>query len=377
MQKAAIPEVEYIGDMKEAANRAVELSLPGAKKRGIKTSPPQPAPPASRPVLFARDGQYERTIPNLKVQKDDPVLVVGLGKASQANSTVASEYGTNIVGASAPRKGGSEFLSKPVFNDVATATRALRPRIASVFAPPAAAADTIIECIAAEVPLIVSYAEGVTQHDQLRVQAALRSQGKSRLIGANCPGAIFPHQRVKLGIQPLRVHAPGIVGLISRSGTISYDLAAQTTALGLGQSAVFGLGGDPFPGTRSWEALKVLLEDPLTKIVCLVGEVGGQMEEEAAAVYADYVSALPAGTVAKPVVGFVAGAATQRGKTYGHAGAVWWDDSETAAAKRKVLANAGFVMAPTIGDIGGLIKDEVDRLELDTHQEPSPQVAFG
>lgn len=262
--------------MKTAAARAVELANAKAARK--------PQPPAAlelpqfKPVQFSRNGQYEETIDNLKVKQGDPVLVVGLGKASMANSTVAYEYGTNVVGACAPKKGGQEFLGKPVFGDVKEAVSALRPRIASVFAPPSAAADSLIECIEAEIPLVVAYAEGVSQHDQLRVQAALRSQNKTRVIGANCPGAIFPHQRIKLGIQPLKVHSPGIVGLISRSGTISYDLAQQTTSLGLGQSAVFGLGGDPFPGTRSWEALKVLLEDPLTKIVCLVGEIGGQSE---------------------------------------------------------------------------------------------------
>jgi len=363
--------------MKAASARAVELANAASAKKGKAPAAKKDALPRASPVVFSRDGQYEQTIDNLKVTQGDPVLVVGLGKAAQSNSTVAYEYGTNIVGASAPKKGGQEFLGKPVFGGVQEAVNNLRPRIASVFAPPSVAADSIIECIEAEIPLVVSYAEGVPQFDQLRVQAALRSQNKTRVIGANCPGAIFPHQRIKLGIQPLRVHSPGIVGLISRSGTISYDLAQQTTTLGLGQSAVFGLGGDPFPGTRSWEALKVLLEDPLTKIVCVVGELGGQMEEEAAAYYASYRANNPN---PKPVVGFVAGAAAERGKVYGHAGAVWWETNETTAAKRQALADAGFVMAPTIGDIGDLIKSEVDRLGLAPAAQPAeeePRVAFG
>jgi succinyl-CoA synthetase alpha subunit len=362
--------------MKTAAARAVEIANTVSGK-AAKAAAKSASTTASTPVVFSRNGQYEQTIDNLKVKQGDSVLVVGLGKAAQSNSTVAFEYGTNIVGASAPKKGGQEFLGKPVYGGVQEAVNALRPRIASVFAPPVAAADSIIECIEAEIPLVVSYAEGVPQKDQLRVQAALRSQNKTRVIGANCPGAIFPHQRIKLGIQPLRVHSPGMVGLISRSGTISYDLAQQTTTLGLGQSAVFGLGGDPFPGTRSWEALKVLLEDPLTKIVCVVGEVGGQMEEEAAAYYAAYRKAT---ANPKPVVGFVAGAATQRGKVYGHAGAVWWEPNETTASKRQAMADAGFVMAPTIGDIGGLIKSEVDRLGLAPAAQAvdeAPRVAYG
>jgi succinyl-CoA synthetase alpha subunit len=176
---------------------------------------------------------------------------------------------------------------------------------------------------------------------------------------------ILPHSLVKLGIQPLSVHTPGIVGLASRSGTISYELASQTTSLGLGQSVVFGLGGDPFPGTRTWEALHVMLHDPLTKVVCLIGEVGGQMEEEAAELYEEYTREMRAkGKEAKPVVGFIAGMQTERGKVYGHAGAVWHDDWESAGSKKRCWEKAGFVMADTLGDVGGLLKREAMRLGL-------------
>ncbi|TXT10538.1 hypothetical protein VHUM_02043 [Vanrija humicola] len=355
--------ITYIGDMKTAAAEAVRLANKAqAGKAGPKTAA-APTPSASRtPVVFSQDGQYEKTLRNLVVEKGDTVMVLGMGKASQANCAIAKEYGTNIIGAVAPNKGGQEFLGTPTFGSVKEGVASLKPRIASVFVPPQAAADSIIECIEAEIPLIVAYAEGVPTHEQLKVQRALRSQSKSRLVGANCPGVIFPHQRVKLGIQPLRVHSPGSIGIFSRSGTVSYELAGATTALGLGQSAVYGLGGDPFPGTRTWEALQLMLDDPYTKVICLVGEIGGQMEEEAAAVYKAYLAGLAPSVKAKPVVGFVAGAATQRGLMYGHAGAVWWSQDETADAKRQVLADAGMIMAPTLGDLGGLLKREHDKL---------------
>lgn len=158
------------------------------------------------------------------------------------------------------------------------------------------------------------------------------------------------------------MHYPGSIGLASRSGTISYELASQTSALGLGQSVVFGLGGDPFPGTRTWEALRVMLDDNATKVICLIGEVGGQMEEEAAAVYADYLKNLGPGEKAKPVVGFIAGQSTERGKMYGHAGAIWYEDWESAASKKKCWTDAGFIMAPTLGDVGDLIREQAVRV---------------
>ncbi|BEI81356.1 hypothetical protein CcaverHIS002_0205160 [Cutaneotrichosporon cavernicola] len=352
LKKAAIPEIEYFSDLRPAAAEAVRLA--GGPKHA-ESSSAAAAAAASVPVTFSRDGQYEQTLRNLTVTKNDPVMVLGAGKASQANNLISKNYGTNIVGTVAPKKGGQEMVGKPVFNTVKEGVAALKPRIASVFVPPFAAADAIIECIEAEIPLVVAYAEGIPTQEQLKVQRALRSQNKTRVVGANCPGVIFPHERIKLGIQPLQVHSPGCVGIATRSGTISYELAAQTTALGLGQSAVYGLGGDPFPSTRTWEALQLILDDPKAKFGVLVGEVGGQMEEEAAQVL---------GEVAKPIVGFVAGAATERGLMYGHAGAVWWNQNETAVAKRQVWKDAGFIMADTLGDLGPLIKETADKMGL-------------
>ena len=353
--------ITVIPDLKEAAEAAVRIAAQEAEKNGTelpKPSAAEQAPVAVRdtPVTFSRDGQYEQTLGNLKVKNGDPVLMLGLGGAAKLNAKIASDYGTNIVGFAAPNKGGQEFIGKPVYGSMGEAIKELKPRIASLFVPVHAAADAMIDAIEAEIPLIVAYAEGIPTRDQLRVQAALRSQNKSRVVGANCPGVIFPHERVKLGIQPLPVHSPGDIGIVSRSGTISYDLAAQTSALGLGQSAVYGLGGDPFPCTRTWEAVQLMIEDPKTKVICIVGECGGQMEEEAAQVYAEYVRNLPAGQVPKPAVGFVAGEATKRGLMYGHAGAVWWEPEERTLAKKKFMQNAGITMADTLGDLGALIK---------------------
>jgi succinyl-CoA synthetase alpha subunit len=151
-------------------------------------------------------------------------------------------------------------------------------------------------------------------------------------------------------------------GLASRSGTISYELAAQTTALGLGQSIVFGLGGDPFPGTRTHEALSLMLSDPHTKVICVIGEIGGQMEEEVAEVYKNYLATLPAGTTPKPVVGFVAGVNTERGLMYGHAGAIWWDAAETARSKKKCWEQAGIRVVETMGEVGGVLVEEAKRV---------------
>jgi len=317
---------------------------------------------AARPIPRPSFGAYESTLHNILAPDNARVLVMGTGKASQFHNAVAQKFGTNIVGAVAPGKGGHEFLGKPVYGSLREGVEETQPYAIEVFVPPRSAADAIIDCVENETPLIVSLAEGIPTHDQLRVQSALRSQPKSRLMGANCPGMIIPSKKLKLGIQPLHVHSPGRVGLASRSGTISYELAAQTTALGLGQSIVCGLGGDMFPGTRTWEALQLMLDDDRTEVICLVGEIGGQMEEEAAAIYTQYLSSLSSTQRPKPVVGFIAGQATRRGLTYGHAGAIWWDEDESAARKKEVWEKAGFRMARTIGDIGGLIKEECDKL---------------
>lgn len=330
--------------------------------RGLATASRHPSS-SSTPVLFQRHGQYESTARNLLAPPNARVLVMGTGKASQFHNAVALNFGTNIVGAVSPGKDGQTFLSKPVYGSLAKGVAESSPYAVSVFVPPHAAASAIMECIEAEVPLIVSVAEGIPTHDQLKIQAMLRQQGKSRLLGPNCPGMIIPGIKLKLGIQPLSVHSPGRIGLVSRSGTISYELAAKTSELGYGQSFVFGLGGDPFPGTRTWEALDLMLYDDTTEVICVVGEIGGQMEEEAAEVYKSYLANIAPGQIPKPVVGFIAGQSAAHGVMHGHAGAIWWEEAEKATSKIKVWEQAGFVVAKTIGDIGALIKAEVDKID--------------
>jgi len=312
---------------------------------------------------FNPSSSYESTISNVDVKLNTPVLTMGTGKASQFHNKISQEFGTNIVGAVAPGRGGSTFLDRPVYGKVTEAVSELNPFAVSVFVPPQAAADAIIECIEAEVPLVVSVAEGIPTHDQLKVQSVLRSQWKSRLVGANSPGLIIPSAKFKLGIQPLSVHSPGRVGIASRSGTLSYELASQTTALGLGQSIVFGLGGDPFPGTTTCEALEWMLNDPATEIICIVGEIGGQMEEEAAAAVARYRSD-PRNKPFKPMIGFIAGQLAERGRLHGHAGAIWYEDSESAANKIAMWRKAGITVADRLGDIGRLIKEAADEIQI-------------
>lgn len=255
------------------------------------------------------------------------------------------DFGTNIVGGTSPGKGGREHLGKPVYNTVREAVRDLKPHVSSVFVPAILAADAIIEAIEAEVPLIVAYAEGVPTHDQLRIRDALQSQSRSRLVGANCPGMSAVVSKCKLGISPVNGLLPGKVGVAARSGTLSYEASQQLKDVGLGQSYVFGLGGDPFPGTRTAEALEFMLSDDSTEGIVLIGEIGGTMEEEVA----DLLSRTK---TSKPIVGYIAGQSIPQSRTFGHAGALWEDGLLGAKDKIALWERAGIRMAPTPGDIG-------------------------
>ncbi|KAL8277877.1 hypothetical protein RQP46_009696 [Phenoliferia psychrophenolica] len=271
---------------------------------------------------------YADTIPALGVAPDARVLVTGFtGKASTFHCDIAMKFGTNIVGG---------------------AVAELRPDVISVFVPPAGAAAAILEAIKTEVPLIVSVAEGIPAHDQMRVHQALQGQSKSRLVGANCPGLINV-RGCKLGIQPLVVHTPGCVGIAGRSGTLTYEAAFGTSSVGLGQSFVFGLGGDLYPGTTTVEALQYLLTDEYTTGIVLIGEIGGSMEQEVAAYLAVHPSS-------KPIVGLIAGGAAPANRTLGHAGAIWELESETAESKRALWRQVGIEVVATPGDIGRVMK---------------------
>ncbi|SPO22105.1 related to succinyl-coa ligase [gdp-forming] alpha-chain, mitochondrial precursor [Ustilago trichophora] len=310
---------------------------------------------------------YADTISNLAAGPQSNVIVQGFtGKASTVHTQISLDMGTNVVGGVSPGKGGSKHLDgRPVFNSVRELLDAgIRVDATSVFVPPALAADAIIEAIHAEIPLIVSVAEGVPVKDQFRVMEVLHSQSKSRLVGANSPGYCNP-RGCRMGISPMITCAPGPVGIASRSGTLSYEAAYATK--GLGQSYILGLGGDFYPGTRTVEALQFLMEDENTQAIVLAGEIGGTMEEEVYELLNDPESKYRQrggdgkGKFAKPIVGFIAGLNTPPGQMFGHAGAIWRDATSGAVEKKKMWEDVGIKMADAIADVGKLIEQEMEK----------------
>ncbi|PWY98505.1 NAD(P)-binding protein [Testicularia cyperi] len=303
-------------------------------------------------------GSYSDTINHLAAGPHSRVIVQGFtGKASSVHTKISIDMGTNVVGGVSPGKGGQTHLDRPVFNTVREAAEKLKPDCTSVFVPPALAADAIIEAIEAEIPLIVSVAEGVPAKDQMKVMAALHSQSKSRLLGANSPGYCNP-AGCRMGISPMITCARGPVGIASRSGTLSYEAAYATKHLG--QSYILGLGGDFYPGTRTVEALQFLLDDPHTRAVVIAGEIGGSMEEEVYDLLADPASPYRVGdSFVKPIVGFIAGLNTPPGQMFGHAGAIWRDSTSSALQKRELWEKAGIRMADAIADVGKLVEQEL------------------
>lgn len=305
---------------------------------------------------------YSSTICNLAAGPHTNVIVQGFtGKASTTHTQISLGMGTNVVAGVSPGKGGSKHLANlPVFNTVLEVLDAgIRVDATSVFVPPTLAADAIIEAIHAEIPLIVSVAEGVPVKDQFRVMELLHSQSKSRLLGANSPGFCNP-RGCRMGIAPMITCAPGKVGIASRSGTLSYEAAYATK--GIGQSYILGLGGDFYPGTRTVEALEFLFDDPDTEAIVLAGEIGGTMEEEVYNLLNDAACKYRQGDkFVKPIVGFIAGLNTPPGQMFGHAGAIWRDDTNSAVEKKKMWQEVGIRMADAIADVGTLIQQEMDR----------------
>ncbi|EEU37763.1 uncharacterized protein NECHADRAFT_54871, partial [Fusarium vanettenii 77-13-4] len=279
------------------------------------------------------------------------------------NARDTIEYGTNVVGGVSPGKGGQTHLDLPVFSTVQEAMAEVKPHVSAVFVPAQFAAKAIIESIEAEVPLVVSVAEHVPVHDMLRVHEILRTQSKTRLVGPNCPGIIAPEQ-CRVGIMPYKQYTRGCVGIVSKSGTLSYEAVGSTSRAGLGQSIVVGMGGDMLPGTTLADGLRLFFEHEETKGIIVIGEIGGEAELEAADLIKEYrKTANP-----KPVVAMVAGRTAPEGKTMGHAGAVFSAGDITAGAKAKALEDAGAIVVAHPGVMGETMRELLGILEAPTFE---------
>jgi succinyl-CoA synthetase alpha subunit len=282
------------------------------------------------------------------VDANTKLVVQGLtGREGTFHALAAKAYGTQVVAGVTPGKGGASVEGIPVFNTVAEAVRKTGANASMIFVPPAGCADAITEAADAGVPLIVAITEGIPVNDMIRAKAYL-AKSKSRLIGPNCPGIIRPAAKVKIGIMPARIHKPGFVGVVSRSGTLTYEAVGQTSALGFGQSTCIGIGGDPINGTNFIDALTLFRDDPDTQAVVMIGEIGGSAEEEAAA----WIKA----NLKKPVVSFIAGRTAPPGRRMGHAGAIISGGKGTAAEKVKALKEAGVHVADSPALMGETLK---------------------
>jgi succinyl-CoA synthetase alpha subunit len=277
------------------------------------------------------------------LNKDSRVIVQGFtGNEGTFHATQMIEYGTRVVGGVTPGKGGQVHLNLPVFNTVREAVAEMSADVSIIFVPPSVAADAIMEAANAGIKLIVAITEGIPVSDMVIVKEYLKSY-PSRLIGPNCPGIITPGES-KVGIMPGFIHRKGSIGIISRSGTLTYEAVDQVTKTGLGQSTCIGIGGDPIVGTTTLDAVKLMMEDKGTEAIVIIGEIGGNMETEAA----EWIK----NNGIKPVIGFVAGQTAPKGRRMGHAGAIIGGKNDTAAAKMEIMKNCGIHVVVSPADIG-------------------------
>jgi succinyl-CoA synthetase alpha subunit len=280
---------------------------------------------------------------SILVDKNTRVICQGLGKAGTFHATQCRDYGTQVVGGVVPGKGGTTKEGFPLFNTVAEAVRQTGANATMIFVPPPSAADAIMEAADAGVPVIIAITEGIPVLDMARAMRFLKDRPASRLVGPNCPGVITPGQ-CKIGIMPGYIHKPGPIGVVSRSGTLTYEAVWQLSSLGLGQSTCVGIGGDPIAGTSFKDVLALFQADPATEAILMMGEIGGSAEEQAAAYIKDHVT--------KPVAAFIAGQTAPPGKRMGHAGAIISGGSGTAKEKIAALRAAKILVADSPADLG-------------------------